>query len=90
MVRLQKVTFGSVLSLNAYSQSPVIDAGGGNTFVNYSQTDTSTPLANSYAGGATLSMRNDNDNYATFGIKGVGSNQNSSPSSGRAYSYGLW
>jgi hypothetical protein len=49
MVRLQKVTFGSILSLNAYSQSPVIDATGGNTFVSYSQTDTSTSLANSYA-----------------------------------------
>lgn len=35
-------------------------------------------------------MRNDNDNYATFGIKGVGSNQNSAPSTGRAYTYGLW
>jgi len=90
MVRLQKVTYGSILSLDAYAQSPVIEATGGNTFVTYSQTDTSTPLANSYAGGATLSMRNDNDNYATYGLKAVGSNKNSSPSTGRAYSYGLW
>lgn len=90
MVRLEKATYGSILSLAAYAQSPVIEATGGNTFVTYSQSDTGTSLSNAYNGGATLSMRNDNDNYATYGLKAVGSNQNSNPSSGRAYTYGLW
>lgn len=90
MIRLQKATYGSILSLDAYAQSPVIEATGGNTFVIYSQTDTGTYLSNSYAGGSTFSMRNDNDNYATYGLKAIGSNQNSAPSSGRAYTYGFW
>lgn len=93
MVRLEKATYGSILSLSAYSQSPVIEATGGNTFVTYSQTDTGTFLSNGYSNGASFTMRNDNDNYGTYGLYAKGYNNNSAPTvsgnSKRGVSYGV-
>lgn len=93
VMTIVKPTWGSCLSLAVSTQSPVIKASGGSTFVNYTLSDTGTYLANSFTRGSSFDVRNDNDNYGTYGFYAKGYNNNSAPSTSgtqkRGVSYGV-
>ena len=90
VITINKFTWGSGMSINLSTPSPIIKATGGSTFVSYTSNDTGTYFSNASNNGGTLSMRVDNDNYWTAGLYIKGFNDNSAPSSGRARSYGLY
>lgn len=92
-MRIDKPTWGSALQMTLSTLSPVIEASGGSTFVSYSQSDTGTYLFNDAPTGSKFTIRNDTDNYGTYGLYAKGYNNNSAPSSSgaakRAISYGV-
>lgn len=88
-----KGTWGSAFDIQISTLSPVIKATGGSTFVSYTINDTGTYLYNAAVTGATFDIRNDTDNYGTYGFYAKGYNNNPAPSSfgaqKRAVSYGV-
>lgn len=88
-----KGTWGSAFDIQIATLSPVVKATGGSTFVSYSQNDVGTYLYNAAVTGSTFDIRNDTDNYGTWGFYAKGYNNNSAPSSAgvqkRAVSYGV-
>lgn len=92
-MRIDKPTWGSALAITLSTLSPVIEASGGSTFVSYSQSDTGTYLYNAAPTGSSFTIRNDTDNYGTYGLYAKGYNNNSTPSTAgaakRGVSYGV-
>lgn len=88
-----KGTWGSAFDIQIATLSPVVKATGGSTFVSYTQNDVGTYLYNAAVTGSTFNIRNDTDNYGTWGFYAKGYNNNSAPSSAgvqkRAVSYGV-